>query len=53
MDLAPHHIENPCPSLVQWSPRKMLVATAGQALQLWVPDMRRLEELRQHPNRLP
>ena len=33
-----------CP---QWSPRKMLVASACQALALWVPDMQQLNRRRE------
>eukprot|EP00887_Chlorella_sp_A99_P001630 scaffold8.g1630.t1 len=41
----PEHADTP--TCLKWSPRKMLVATAGAALQLWVPDLEKLEKERQ------
>ncbi len=45
--LARPHLVPGCPILPQFSPRKMLWASACSALAFWIPDMARLQQLQQ------
>ena len=41
------------PRSLKWAPRRMLVASACNALSLWVPSMAVLQQLQQQPGQPP